>query len=447
MKRINATTSLLGSAAVGALLLAGLPAKAEEIQTIRAEIQALQKRLSQLESRRVPAPAAAVESGAKPRSWKLPGTNTSMQIGGFAKLDLIYDINAFAGDFLAAGALPVSGSAAGNRQGNFRIHARETRFWIRTWTPTDWGELATHVEGDFYGTGGNQLVVNSNSLQIRHAYGRLGPVLAGQTWSTFMLLKTVPESLNFNGPVGEVFVRQGMVRYSQSFGGGTMLDLAVENPETGLIVAPGGLAAATGIGPSNDHIPDFTVRLSHRWSQGYIGLAALFRQLNVDDGGTTGLSVTAFSWGLNFGGKFFFNNKRNSIGFAVVGGEGLGRYIIGGPRTAVLNGVNSVTASLDPVTTVGGYVWFKHRWNDVLRSTFTYARLYADVTGANSTGAGGKIGLGAIVRDFWTAHANLIWSPAPRVDIGAQYTYAFNGVINSANGTTHRLQASFKYRF
>jgi len=78
---------------------------------------------------------------------------------------------------------------------------------------------------------------------------------------------------------------------------------------------------------------------------------------------------------------------------------------------------------------------------------YTYARLYADVTGANSTGVGGKTGLGVIVQDFWTAHANLIWSPVPRADIGVQYTYAYNGYINSANGTAHRVQASFKYHF
>ena len=39
-------------------------------------------------ARRRVAPAVAAEQGAKPRSWKLPGTNTSMQIGGYAKLDI-----------------------------------------------------------------------------------------------------------------------------------------------------------------------------------------------------------------------------------------------------------------------------------------------------------------------------------------------------------------------
>ena len=176
-------SALLGSGAAVALLAASVPASADQIDELRSQIQSLQDKMSQLEksqvSKRRVAPAAAVESGAKPRSWKLPGTNTSMQIGGYAKLDLIYDINAAAGDSL--GAAPVDGSAAGRAQGNFRLHAKQSRFWIRTWTPTDWGELETHLQADFEGTGGNQIVSNSNTFRMRHAYGRLGPVLAFET--------------------------------------------------------------------------------------------------------------------------------------------------------------------------------------------------------------------------------------------------------------------------
>ena len=220
-------STLLGSGAAVALLAASVPASADQIDELRSQIQSLQDKMSQLEksqvSKRRVAPAAAVESGAKPRSWKLPGTNTSMQIGGYAKLDLLYDINASKGDSL--GLLQISapeGSAAGNRQGNFRLHARQSRFWIRTWTPTDWGELETHIQGDFFGTGGNQLISNSNSFRLRLAYGRLGPVLAGQTWSNFTALHAHPETLDFSGSTGDLFNRQGQVRYTHSFGGGPL---------------------------------------------------------------------------------------------------------------------------------------------------------------------------------------------------------------------------------
>src|SRR5690606_23825140 len=85
---------LLTSATLG--LLAGVvPVGASELDDLRAQIQALQDRLSAMEARehRRTAPAAAVEAGSKPKSWKLPGTQTSMNIGGFTILQFDYDMN------------------------------------------------------------------------------------------------------------------------------------------------------------------------------------------------------------------------------------------------------------------------------------------------------------------------------------------------------------------
>ena len=280
MRTSQLRLALLGSGAAVAMLAAPIPSSAGQLDELRSQLQSLKDKMSRLErlrnrKRRV-APSAVVESGAKPRSWKLPGTNTSMRIGGYAKLDLIYDINANKGDSL--GLIQVTapeGSAAANRQGNFRLHARQSRFFIRTWTPTDWGELATHIEGDFEGTGGNQMISNSNSFRLRHAYGRLGPVLAGQTWTTFMALHALPETLDFAGPAGQIFVRQGQIRYTHSFGGGTLLMLSVENPEVlpigggpgsvvlnpnFTIVIPGGAVPVAG----PDGLPDFVIKLRHQ---------------------------------------------------------------------------------------------------------------------------------------------------------------------------------------
>ncbi|MCZ6863533.1 MAG: DcaP family trimeric outer membrane transporter [Alphaproteobacteria bacterium] len=438
-------SALLGSGAAVALLAASVPASADQIDELRSQIQSLQDKMSQLEksqvSKRRVAPAAAVESGAKPRSWKLPGTNTSMQIGGYAKLDLIYDINASSGDLLLAG--PAEGSAAARAQGNFRLHARQSRFWIRTWTPTDWGELETHLQGDFFGTGGNQLVSNSNSLRLRHAYGRLGPVLAGQTWSNFMPLHALPETLDFAGPRGVIFVRQAQIRYTHSFGGGTALVLSIENPQT-LAAAYGGAPLVAG----PDGLPDFVVRLQHRWSAGMVSVAALIRQLQVDDG--AGTQDTDFGWGIHFGTGVRFNNKKTAAGLLVYYGDGIGRYSAA-YSDAVLNGPGGASAKLDAVTLVGGLVWLQHRWTDTLRSTIVYGRNWNDVAGSTSSGVGGLAGKAGVAagttQDVWSIHANLLWSPVPKTTIGVEYVYQFDGFVHSANGTVHRVQVAFKYSF
>jgi DcaP outer membrane protein len=449
MKMTRTRSALLGSGAVVALLAAQIPASADEIEELRTQIQSLQDKMGKLEAAqrrksRV-APAAAVEAGAKPRSWKLPGTNTSMQIGGYAKLDLIYDINSNTGYSLgSAMAPPAKGSAAANRQQHFTLNARQTRLWVRTWTPTDWGELETHIQGDFYGGTGNEVASNSSSFRARHLYGRLGPVLAGMTWSTAMILEALPDTLDFTGPAGVIFARQAMIRYTHSFGGGTVAVFAVENPEnTGAEAyfsnaTTGALATA---GP--DTMPDFVVGLTHTWGSGRASFRALFRQINWDNG--AGVTDTEFAWAIHGGFGWRFNNNRTAIGGSAYYGRGLGRYGL-----AAFNGTGEVingapnAANIKTVAQYGGQIWIQQHWTNTLRSSLVYGRIRNDYVDQVT---GGLAAAGSRTQDFWTVHANLIWSPVPSVNIGVEYIYAFNGIVNSANGTAHRIQVSFQYSF
>ena len=452
MKMTRTRSALLGSGAAIALLAAQVPAAADEMEELRTQIQSLQNKMGKLEAtqrrKRQVAPAAAVEAGAKPRSWKLPGTNTSMQIGGYAKLDLIYDVNAQGGDSIgttAAGIVAVDGTAAGNRQGHFRLHARQSRFWIRTWTPTDWGELETHIQGDFFGAGGNQIVSNSDTFRARHLYGRLGPVLAGQTWSTFMILEALPDVLDFSGPAGVPFVRQAQLRYTHSFGGGTTFVFSIENPDTSPTTAfnnTGPSVAPLTVG--NDTMPEIVVGLSHTWGSGRASIRAIFRRLNYDDG--IAASDSAFGWGIHGGFGWRFNNRRTAIGMSAYFGRGLGRHTLasGNAIGVVANGTDPSRFNLRTVAQYGGQVWIQHRWTDTLRSSLVYGRIRNDYV---QQVTGGKNAGGSAVQDYWTVHANLIWRPVPRVDIGVEYIYGFNGLVNSANGELHRIQVSFKYNF
>lgn len=439
---------LLGSAAAVAVLAAAQPGVADEIDELRAQIQQLQDKMSQLErtaarERRTVVPAAAVEAGTQPRSWKLPGTNTSMQIGGYAKLDLIYDINGRGGDFQSEARLPLDGTAASNLQNDFRLHANQSRLWVRTWTPTDWGELRTHFEGDFFGNAATGVGI----FRMRHAYGELGPVLAGQTWSTFMILEGLPDTIDFGGPPGQIFVRQAMVRYTYSFGGGTTLQLAIEEPTTANVIPSQGLAVAGGV-RANDPVPDFVAKVTHRFSGGQASFAAIARYLNVNDGGAAGLSDTAFAWGLHAGVGWRFNNGRTAIGGTVYGGKGIGRYSGQGGIAAVLNGASSVAADLDTVTSVAGQVWAQQKLTDTVRANVGYGQEWIDVVGANSNPLGGKNGIAAGTnQDLRRAWVNMIWSPVSSVDIGVEYMWSFRGALNGANGTGHRIQVGMLYRF
>ena len=109
------------------------------------------------------------------------------------------------------------------------LTAETSRFGFESSTPTALGPFATKVEADFYayGTG------NRNRLRLRHAYGEYANVLVGQTWSTFMDLDDLPETVDFNGPPGATFRRPVQVRYTYNNPMFAKFQFALENPSDG----------------------------------------------------------------------------------------------------------------------------------------------------------------------------------------------------------------------
>src|SRR6266700_3218600 len=66
-------------------LLAGVPsAKADELADLRANQEVLQQRLDQLAQAAPAAPGAPIGVGTFPRSFLIPGTDTSLRVGGQA---------------------------------------------------------------------------------------------------------------------------------------------------------------------------------------------------------------------------------------------------------------------------------------------------------------------------------------------------------------------------
>ena len=187
-------------------------ARADELQDLKAQIEALQKKFGELEAKQetaekkrvADAPTNVVTGGATKGSFKLPGSNTSVTLGGYVKLDAVLSNPSAGVDnkgdlFLDPNAIPVGPTAANNEHNQVKFGARESRLFVKTNTPTSMGDLNTHVEFDFYGAEGNESVSNSHGFRLRHAYAA----------------------------VGQIFDRQAQVRWAQPFGsaGSTMSGL------------------------------------------------------------------------------------------------------------------------------------------------------------------------------------------------------------------------------
>jgi hypothetical protein len=74
-----------GLIALATLLAGGSGARADELTDLRANNELLQQRLDQLSQTRDkpdPAPGAPLSAGSFPRSFLIPGTDTSIRVGG-----------------------------------------------------------------------------------------------------------------------------------------------------------------------------------------------------------------------------------------------------------------------------------------------------------------------------------------------------------------------------
>jgi hypothetical protein len=193
-----------------------------QLEALRAQVIELDRKQQAAERQQADAAKNVVTAGATKGSFKLPGSNTSVTLGGYVKLDTVFSnpsagVGSTADLFLQPNAIAVGPGSADNERNQVKFGARESRMFAKTSTPTAWGDLVTYVEGDFYGADGNESVSNSNGLRLRHAYGSLGPLLGGQTWTNFMYVPALPETLDFGGPVGQIFDRQAQVRWTQPF--------------------------------------------------------------------------------------------------------------------------------------------------------------------------------------------------------------------------------------
>lgn len=383
----------------------------------------------------IPRPAVAGEGepvvgGSMPGSFRVPGTKTSMKFSGFAKLDAIYDANhAYGGQFANFANIPLGNSPLANMGSQFNMHARSTRLGFETSTPTDFGPLKTFIEADFFGAAaGNRKTLSGEGIQLRHAYGQVGRVLAGQTWSNFMDLDAYPESLDFVGPVGLSFIRQAQVRYTDKINDKLSWSVSAESPQSDITST-----VTTNVNLSD--MPDFTGKLLYKDSFGHVSIRGLLR--HIDEGSTlTASDDGAIGYGLGISGKFLVG-KKDSIVYEVQGGDGIGRYIFDVANSN--NGSTYVNGTVDTQFAYGGYAGYQHYWNNDFRSNFLlgYAAVDNDVA---RTGTG-------VNKEIASGHVNLIWSPTPSYRVGVEYMHGYRKIESGVTGDLDRIQTSFMYLF
>ncbi|MFW2421299.1 MAG: DcaP family trimeric outer membrane transporter, partial [Porticoccaceae bacterium] len=142
-------------------------------------------------------------------------------------------------------------------------------------------------------------------------------------------------------------------------------------------------------------------------------------------------------FGVSVSGKLKVGDSGDDFRFMLTSGTGLGRYLgITGSPGAVFNGDSN---DIEAIDTTGGFVSYRHLWNDKWRSNITYSMQNVD-NDVELTGDGA-------IKDLNSIHLNLLYSPTAKVTFGAEYMTAERELESGVDGDLDRLQFSAKYAF
>jgi len=375
--------------------------------------------------------ALALTAGAAHANNGFKVGDTEVTYGGFIKLDMMYtesdgEIAAVGRDFYVPALTPIGGK----NTSRFDAHARQSRFFFATSTDLGNGEkMVGRLEFDMMtsNNGNDERTVNGYSPVIRHAFVTYKNWTVGQTWSNFMDLQSLPETLDFVGNAdAAIFVRQAQVRYTAGD-----FSIAIENPES--TVSQFGTSAR--ITTDDNATPDLTIGYNFKTENASFRLGGLLRQIAIED---AIFDDTVTSYGVSFSGKFNLSNK-NDIRFTLNHGKGLGRYVgLNTINGAVLTGTTNA-AELEAIDVTAFSLAYRHLWNDKWRSTFLYSMLSADnqvqFSGVNATKA------------THSYSANALYQFNPKFMMGIEYKFANREVESGLDGDMHRIQFSAKYDF
>jgi hypothetical protein len=374
-----------------------------------------------------PAPAEA-----KPR----------MDIYGAAMLDMGYETKQSDPDWfdvMRPTKLPAFEDQFG-ADGHYFAGVRQSRFGVKGFVPTGLGELKTIFEFELFGTG---VDAGPTTFRLRHAWGELGQIGAGQTWSPFMDPDVFPNSIEYWGPNGMVFFRNVQFRWTPWQKGDSNFMVALERPgasaDQGDYAGHIALEGVKGRFP----LPDLSAHFRKAGDWGHVQIAGIVRKIKWDDTNNDefDLSGDVTGWGFNLSSNLKIA-KKHVARLSVAYGDGVQNYWNDAPVDVGIQ--NNFSNPRTPVTgkalpILGVVAFLDLNWSSKWTSSVGYSLVDID----NSDGQSDN----AFKRGQY-ALANILYYPAANVFLGPEIQWGKRE--NFRDGFTSddfRIQFSAKYNF
>lgn len=293
----------------------------------------------------------------------------------------------------------------GGEQFNATANGSQIRVDMRA--PSLAGNFRLYYQNDFFGDDTRQM-----RYRLQHFYGQYHGIVGGFTYSVFEDPDAWPDTVDYEGPVSQIFARKALIKYTREIAPNWSATIGLEDPN--IAVETTGDAGAS----SQAKAPDggFNVR----WTPGglgYMQFSTLLRSVGVR--GDTLEDDNVFGWGVNLSGLFNVTDS-DLIQFLGVYGEGVGGLgnDSGFQNADAAFAGNGELVALEYASGMGA---FTHHWNDRWRSTATFGYVHVDNTSLQSPTA---------YRNSRYGSVNVIYQLYKRLSIGLEGLYGFREVRN-----------------
>ena len=423
--------ALLGGVA---LSVASTGAQADELSALKAQLEALQSRVNQLES--APAPAA-LPDGASLITFKrgqgslsdwnvdkkaegrmpqdtgftiaitptadVPAPVTEVTVSGYVKGDVIYDF-----DQDSLGDTFTSGSGITNASQNVsgvRLHARQSRFRIRSRTDTAIGQIRTLIEGDFFRNNANNPV-----FRLRHAWGEwdmtpnwtLG---VGRFWRIHCDVFTSVGTVDFGGSAGGCSnTRAAQVRFTYT-NGPLSWRFGIMEPH----FAPGRGGPGGRLSPDFPELSSAILYDAPGGHQLFVGATAQHIDYDSDDVAT--INDDDIGWEIQAGTNINLGDIATFTGH-IQYGDGITNMLGDGHGGHIIRPANAAGARVDTNQSFGGYAGLSFNVTDTTQFNVQYG---------HANPSGGTAGFTSVN----SIHANIMWRPVRQMRLGWEAVYGW----------------------
>lgn len=361
---------------------------------------------------------------------------TWVELNGWVNFDLIYDfkrVDPMWEATLRPSTIPTTEGQFGG-DGKTIYSVRQTRLGVSGGLDTEVGPASWWVEFDLFALGAD---AGGTGLELRHAWGEVGPLGFGWSWSSFIDIDIWPNVIDWWGPSAMALNRNPQLRYTWQLEGGRVA-LALENSNASLTT---GVLGETSPGLDNDlqaigRLPDLTGHYRREGEWGHVQLGGVIRQLSYETVNTPDNepSGSELGWGLNLTGVLGTVGA-DKLRVGLVYGHGIASFI---------NDGGGVNLAPDPdggalaLPSAGVTLYYDHYWTESLSTA---------VGASHNTHDNSPLQLGFEVESVTYASTNLLWAPSSNFWAGVEFQYGRRLDIDGDSGTDFRTQLQFRYTF